>query len=76
MGLFLTPEELEQLTGRVRKGAQIEALRAMGIMHTIRPDGRPLVLRAHIEAMMGGKTESNEEYSVEPDWSALDRAAT
>ena len=72
--MFLTQEELEELTGRVRKSAQVEALRTMGIMHTIRPDGRPLVLRSHIEAMMGGASDKKEK-PVEPNWSALDRAA-
>ena len=35
--------ELEALTGYRRPSAQVRALRAMGIEHWVRPDGRPVV---------------------------------
>ena len=47
--MFLTKEELQELTGRTRRDAQVAALRSMGIEHRIRPDGSPAVLRAHVE---------------------------
>jgi hypothetical protein len=40
---LLTPADLEALTGFKRPSAQVRALRAMGIEHWIRPDGRPVV---------------------------------
>jgi hypothetical protein len=40
---LLSPSDLEALTGFKRPSAQVRALRAMGIEHWIRPDGRPVV---------------------------------
>lgn len=51
--MFLTPEELAELTGRRRSDAQAAALRGMGIEHLRRPDGRIVVSRAHVDAMLG-----------------------
>lgn len=51
--VFLTPEELAELTGRRRSDAQAAALRSMGIEHLRRPDGRIVVSRAHVDAMLG-----------------------
>ena len=74
MSLFLTPEELQELTGRKRASAQIRALRAIGVEHKIRPDGHPVVLRAHVEALLGATPGvSSEQY--EPNWSMIDDAA-
>ena len=47
--MFLSHEEVGELTGRVRYTAQRRALRAMGIEHWVRPDGRPMVARASID---------------------------
>lgn len=71
--LFLTRNELIELTGYKRSGAQLRALRQMGIEHRIRPDGAILVLRSHIESLLGGHKPTTA--SEEPDWSALDDAA-
>ena len=46
--MFLSPDELTELTGKQRPAAQIRALRSMGIRHHVRPDGRPVVLRADL----------------------------
>jgi len=70
--LFLTHDELTELTGRKRAAGQVEALRAMGIMHRVRPDGFPLVLRAHIAKEFGA--EQDIQPDPEPDWSTLDAA--
>ncbi len=43
MAPLLTSADLEALTGFKRPSAQVRALRAMGIEHWIRPDGRPVV---------------------------------
>ena len=47
--LFLTPDELAELTAYKRHGKQIEALRAMGIPCTVNAAGRPIVARAVFE---------------------------
>lgn len=46
--LALTPEELVEVTGRVRHKAQAQALSEMGIPYRVRPDGTLLVLRVHV----------------------------
>ncbi|HEX2531362.1 MAG TPA: DUF4224 domain-containing protein [Burkholderiaceae bacterium] len=52
--MFLSPEELIELTGKKRSDAQIRALRFMGVEHRVRPDGSLAVLRAHVEKLFGG----------------------
>jgi hypothetical protein len=66
--MFLTPDELVELTHKQRPAAQIRALRARGIEHRVRPDGKPVVLRSHLEALMGGAKPARRR--AEPDWSA------
>jgi hypothetical protein len=71
--VFLTPEELESLTHRVRPSAQICALRRMGIESRQRPDGSVVVLRSAVEIAMGGVVPGRIAKSrVEPNWKALD----
>jgi hypothetical protein len=43
MPALLTSADLQALTGYRRPSAQVRALRAMGIEHWVRPDGRPVV---------------------------------
>lgn len=69
--MFLTEDELRQLTGKKQWPAQARALRAMGIQHKTRPDGHVLVLRSHVEALLGGAHEAKVAVP-EPDWSAID----
>lgn len=45
MGLFLSPNELRELTGRKRKQLQREQLDTQGIPYWIAADGSPRVLR-------------------------------
>lgn len=70
--MFLTPEELVKLTGRHRRDSQVRALNFMGIEHRIRPDGKVVVLRRHVEEMLGLKPDKEvKPKSVEPNWDAL-----
>ena len=71
MQMFLTKEELQALTGRQRRDAQVAALRQMGIEHKIRPDGSPAVLRAHVEELLGGTRYTTNQDLIEPDWGNL-----
>lgn len=66
MSLFLTPDEVAELTGRVRYMAQRKALTAMKVPHQVRPDGRPLVLRSIIEPVAKSSAKT-----VEPNWDAI-----
>lgn len=70
--MFLNDDELFGLTGAKRREGRVRALRAMGIEHRVRPDGRVIVLRSHVEALLGGAPGSIVPVAEpEPDWSAL-----
>lgn len=71
--MFLTDEEVAELTGRVRRTAQQRALRAMGIEHRTRPYGSIAVLRSHLETLLGGATTATPTMKgQEPNWEAFD----
>lgn len=69
MSLFLNAEELIELTGKQRRASQIAALRQMGIKHSIRPDGKPLVSRAHVDRIHGAA--DNGKATDQPNWEAI-----
>ncbi len=72
-GIVLTQDEIEALTGRHRKDAQVKALRYMGIEHRVRPDGSIAVLKAHIDLLLGGTVASHSrQRSQSPNWAAID----
>lgn len=50
---FLDDSELEALTRRQRRPAQSRVLSFLGIEHKPRPDGSLVVLRAHVEKILG-----------------------
>lgn len=47
--MFLTSEEVRELTGRTRKSSQIAQLRIMGIPFFVNAGGHPVVTRSAIE---------------------------
>ena len=65
MSLFLTPEELAELTG-VKKGKngktrhqrQVEQLRLMGVAFFVNANGRPVVTYAAVEGRKEGQREA------------------
>jgi hypothetical protein len=67
---FLNNEEVASLTGKRQRACQAQVLRAMAIEHKIRPDGRVIVLRSHVEQMLGGKPDHGHADEMMPDWSA------
>jgi len=69
--LILSHAELCTLTGRTRFSAQAKAIAVMGINYRIRPDGFPVVSRAHFEAIMGAETTLPSGATTEPDWTTL-----
>lgn len=56
--MFLTDEEVAQLTGRRRRKLQIEVLRTMGIEHRRRPDGSLAVSRSHVDRIFGSNANN------------------
>lgn len=71
--LFLEPSEIEGLTSRVRRSAQVKVLRALGIEHKVRPDGSVAILRDHVSKVFDGATNTSErrQRSVGPNWAAI-----
>jgi hypothetical protein len=69
---FLSFEEIQALTHRKVHGAQVRALKAMGIEHRVRPDGSVAILRAHITKVFDGSTETKKQTKhAEPNWEAM-----
>lgn len=55
--LFLTDEELRQLTGYQRNADRCCWLKRNGFVFEVAATGRPVVLRSHLEARLSGKPE-------------------
>lgn len=68
--MFLTSDEIAQLTQRTQRRAQSTVLNFMGLVHKLRPDGSIVLLRAHVEAELGGVGKPKKK-AVEPNWSAI-----
>jgi hypothetical protein len=62
--MFLTPDQVQTLTGFKRPAKQREALRQMRIRHYVRPDGRPMVIESDLEV-------SHRERQASPDFEAI-----
>lgn len=63
MNLFLTDDEVVELTGRHRKTMQIEQLRRMGIAFYVNGSGHPKVCRSAIEG-------SRRQEPIEKEWTS------
>jgi hypothetical protein len=59
--MFLTPEELEALTGYGQKAKQAAWLRDRRYPFELGADGRPRVLRSYVEKRLGDSTQSKRE---------------
>lgn len=68
--MFLSPDELRELTARRMPSAQARVLAAMGVAFRRRPDGTLAVPERAVAECFG--VESRRE--IEPNWSALDAA--
>jgi hypothetical protein len=72
MTMFLTHDELVELTERKTKGAQIAWLKANRFQFVAGANGHPKVLRAHVQAKLcGGTVAASAQSSAEPNWGAL-----
>lgn len=73
--MILSGSELQELTGKQRRKAQARTLSMLGIEFKIRADGFPVVLRAHVERVLGGPEKpSRQRKKTIPNWGALDAA--
>jgi hypothetical protein len=70
--LFLTEDEVRALSGKIKRDAQVRALRAMGVEHRVRPDGSVAVLRDHIHKVFDGTPGSAKRGKpAAPNWDAI-----
>jgi hypothetical protein len=70
--LWISPEDVEELTGKVRWKAQCRALAEMGIPFRPNAVGRPLVAR---EAIQQPKRSASVAKPNQPDFSSLKKEA-
>lgn len=73
--MFLTPDELRELTGRRRPSAQIRWLRDHRWAFAERADGRPAVSRREAERQLETGAPRRAAPAVEPDFTVLERAS-
>lgn len=71
MNLFLTPEEMFELTGYKRSLQQIKWLDNHGWIFTQNANNRPIVTRKYAEAKLG--IEAQKQPSNEPNFDAIRR---
>lgn len=70
--MFLTPSEIQRLTGKTRHSAQIRWLRARGYKIDVNGLGEPIVhVREANRKLVGGSVSREQE----PDWGAMHRGA-
>lgn len=68
--MFLTHEELVELTDRTQHAALARALRSLGIEHKVRADGHVKVLREHVRKQFGVNVSKDDAPAEAFDWSA------
>ncbi len=73
MSMFLTGEEIIELTGKKRRGAQMKELNALGITHKVRGNGSLVVLRSHVENELDGQSRASLESrtDMQPNWGGM-----
>jgi hypothetical protein len=58
-GLWLTEAEIQELCAPLTQpAAQIRFLRSSGLTVTVKPNGRPAVVRSHAEQVLSGQAAS------------------
>jgi len=56
LGLLLNDDEIAALCAPLKQpAAQVRFLRASGLSVTVKPNGRPAVVRSHAEAVLSGR---------------------
>jgi len=72
--MFLTEDEIVELTKKTRHSSQCAVLNALGIVHKVRPDGSLVVARAHANKEFGVAEDKKKPKELEPNWGALAHA--
>lgn len=72
--MFLTSDDIEELTGYKNHAKQISWLARNGIKFLISGDGKPKVLQSQIELLIGG-TSAPSRRKTEPNFERLERLA-
>lgn len=76
MSLFLTDAEIDAMCeGVTRSADKRRKLRAMGLIVNEKPNGRPLVVRSHAEAVLSGRAAAVVEVTGPAKAFAPDREA-
>lgn len=77
MARILSDAEMVELTGYQAPAKQLEALRKLGLLPIIRPDGRPRVMDDAVTQAMLGRAGGNEagRDTGAPNWTELRRRA-
>lgn len=73
MNLFLTPEQLVQLTGRHTRPAQERELRRRGYVCERNAKGDIVVSASHVEAKLGANSANDGRTA--PDFTSLEQMA-
>ncbi len=66
--MFLTVDEIEELTGYLYCSRQIKWLADHGYKFEVSRNGKPKVLKTHVEARLGAQIKQGRQY-YEPDFS-------
>lgn len=66
--MFLSPAEIQRLTGKVRPSAQVRWLKLRGYRFTVNGLGEPIVANAEAVRKLVGRSHSTPQ---EPNWEAL-----
>lgn len=61
--MFLTAEELRELTGYKRASLQLGWLRKAGVRHYVRRDGRPVVMAADLAGVSRPADRTRPDFS-------------
>jgi hypothetical protein len=72
--MFLSDEDVKELSGYVNTSCQIRWLSQNGIKFLVRADGKPRVLQSHIEEVMGVAAKTTKRRS-EPNFAKLEKRA-
>ncbi len=69
--IFLTEEEIRQITGAIKPTTQTKRLKMLGFTVKVRPDNRPIVARGNFLAVMAATGSGTKEQSHQPDFGAI-----
>jgi len=76
MSLFLTPDEVRELTDKATGPAQAKRLQQLGIPHLYKAPGRVKVARCAVPHLTPTeRAAANEEFAPAPDFSMFAKSA-